>query len=174
MKKLFYLTATLFTLFTLTSASMCSSDKDEAQDPYYEQIVTQGFTYTVEKTDSEVILTAKGNVTGQIVYTYTYVNGALAEMNVRLDIDCGDALVASLVENYYRNKYSQINNVEGLNVGTDGSLVYAEYTVPASELSKLKANEYAFVNDIDGLYNYFQTNEAFKAAVASANGTQAQ
>ncbi|MBR2624185.1 MAG: hypothetical protein IKC96_03530 [Paludibacteraceae bacterium] len=174
MKKLFYLTATLFTVFTLTSASMCSSDKDDAQDPYYKQIVSQGFTYTVEKTDNEVILTAKGNVTGQIVYTYTYVDGALAEMNVRLDIDCGDALVASLVENYYRNKYSQINNVEGLNVGTDGSLVYAEYTVPASELSKLKANEYAFANDIDGLYNYFQTNEAFKAAVASANGTQVQ
>lgn len=174
MKKLFYLTVTLFTVFTLTSASMCSSDKDDAQDPYYKQIVSQGFTYTVEKTDNQVILTGKGNVTGQIVDTYTYVNGALAEMNVRLDIDCGDALVASLVENYYRNKYSQINNVEGLNVGHDGSLVYAEYTVPASELAKLSANEYAFVNDIDGLYNYFQTNEAFKAAVASANGTQVQ
>jgi hypothetical protein len=174
MKKLFYLMVTAFTVFTLTSASMCSSDKDDAQDPNYEKIVTQGFTYTVKKTDNEVILTAKGNEAGQIVDTYTYVDGTLAEMNVRLDIDCGDALVASLVENYYRNKYSQINNVEGLNVGTDGSLVYAEYTVPASELSKLKANEYAFVNDIDGLYNYFQTNEAFKAAVASANGTQAQ
>ena len=174
MKKLFYLTATFFTLFTLTSASMCSSDKDDAQDPYYEKIISQGFTYTVEKTDNEVILTAKGNEAGQIVDTYTYVDGTPAEMNVRLDIDCGDALVASLVENYYRNKYSQINNVEGLNVGTDGSLVYAEYTVPASELAKLSANEYAFVNDIDGLYNYFQTNEAFKAAAASANGTQVQ
>lgn len=173
MKKLFYLAVTLFTVFTLTSASMCSSDKDDAQDPYYEQIISQGFTYTVEKTDNEVILTAKGNVTGQIVDTYTYVDGTLAEMNVRLDIDCGDALVASLVESYYRNKYS-VNNVKDLKVGTDGSLVYAEYTVPASELSKLKANEYAFVNDIDGLYNYFQTNEAFKAAVASANGTQVQ
>lgn len=164
----------MFTVFTLTSASMCSSDKDDAQDPNYERIISQGFTYTVEKTDNEVILTAKGNEEGQIVDTYTYVDGTLAEMNVRLDIDCGDALVASLVENYYRNKYSQINNVEGLNVGTDGSLVYAEYTVPASELAKLSANEYAFVNDIDGLYNYFQTNEAFKAAVASANGTQVQ
>ena len=174
MKKLFYLTATLFTVFTLTSASMCSSDKDDAQDSYYEKIISQGFTYTVEKTDNEVILTAKGNVKGQIVNIYTYVDGTLAEMNVRLDIDCGDALVASLVENYYRNKYSQINNVEGLNVGKNGSLVYAEYTVPASELAKLSANEYAFVNDIDGLYNYFQTNEAFKAAVASANGTQVQ
>ena len=168
------MTATLFTVFTLTSASMCSSDKDDAQDSYYEKIISQGFTYTVEKTDNEVILTAKGNVKGQIVNIYTYVDGTLAEMNVRLDIDCGDALVASLVENYYRNKYSQINNVEGLNVGTNGSLVYAEYTVPASELAKLSANEYAFVNDIDGLYNYFQTNEAFKAAVASANGTQVQ
>ena len=174
MKKLFYLTATLFTLFTLTSASMCSSDKDDAQDSYYEKIISQGFTYTVEKTDNEVILTAKGNVKGEIVNTYTYVDGVLSTMDVRLDIDCGDALVASLVENYYRNKYSQINNVEGLNVGTNGSLVYAEYTVPASELAKLSANEYAFVNDIDGLYNYFQTNEAFKAAVASANGTQVQ
>ena len=174
MKKLFYLTATLFTVFTLTSASMCSSDKDDAQDSYYEKIISQGFTYTVEKTDNEVILTAKGNVKGEIVNTYTYVDGVLSTMDVRLDIDCGDALVASLVENYYRNKYSQINNVEGLNVGTDGSLVYAEYTVPASELAKLSANEYAFVNDIDGLYNYFQTNEAFKAAVASANGTQVQ
>lgn len=164
----------MFTVFTLTSASMCSSDKDDAQDPNYERIISQGFTYTVEKTDNEVILTAKGNEEGQIVDTYTYVDGTPAEMNVRLDIDCGDALVASLVENYYRNKYSQINNVEGLNVGTDGSLVYAEYTVPASELAKLSANEYAFVNDIDGLYNYFQTNEAFKAAVASANGTQVQ
>ncbi len=164
----------MFTVFTLTSASMCSSDKDDAQDSYYEKIISQGFTYTVEKTDNEVILTAKGNVKGQIVNIYTYVDGTLAEMNVRLDIDCGDALVASLVENYYRNKYSQINNVEGLNVGTNGSLVYAEYTVPASELAKLSANEYAFVNDIDGLYNYFQTNEAFKAAVASANGTQVQ
>ena len=164
----------MFTLFTLTSASMCSSDKDDARDPNYEKIISQGFTYTVEKTDNEVILTAKGNEAGQIVDTYTYVDGTLAEMNVRLDIDCGDALVASLVENYYRNKYSQINNVEGLNVGTNGSLVYAEYTVPASELAKLSANEYAFVNDIDGLYNYFQTNEAFKAAVASANGTQVQ
>lgn len=68
MKKLFYLTATLFTVFTLTSASMCSSDKDDAQDPYYKQIVSQGFTYTVEKTDNnEVILTANGNVTGKIV-----------------------------------------------------------------------------------------------------------
>ena len=140
----------------------------------YEQIISQGFTYTVEKTDNEVILTAKGNEEGQIVDTYTYVDGTLAEMNVRLDIDCGDALVASLVENYYRNKYSQINNVEGLNVGTDGSLVYAEYTVPASELAKLSANEYAFVNDIDGLYNYFQTDEKFNAAVAGANGTQVQ
>lgn len=164
----------MFTVFTLTSASMCSSDKDDAQDSYYEKIISQGFTYTVEKTDNEVILTAKGNVKGQIVNIYTYVDGTLAEMNVRLDIDCGDALVASLVENYYRNKYSQINNVEGLNVGTNGSLVYAEYTVPASELAKLSANEYAFVNDIDGMYNYFQTNEAFKAAVASANGTQVQ
>lgn len=164
----------MFTVFTLTSASMCSSDKDDAQDSYYEKIISQGFTYTVEKTDNEVILTAKGNVKGQIVNIYTYVDGTLAEMNVRLDIDCGDALVASLVENYYRNKYSQINNVKGLNVGTNGSLVYAEYTVPASELAKLSANEYAFVNDIDGLYNYFQTNEAFKAAVASANGTQVQ
>ena len=71
MKKLFYLTATLFTVFTLTSASMCSSDKDDAQDPYYKQIVSQGFTYTVEKTDNEVILTAKGNEAGQIVDTYT-------------------------------------------------------------------------------------------------------
>ena len=140
----------------------------------YEQIISQGFTYTVEKTDNEVILTAKGNVKGEIVNTYTYVDGTLAEMNVRLDIDCGDALVARLVENYYRNKYSQINNVKGLNVGTNCSLVYAEYTVPASELAKLRANEYAFVNDIEGLYNYFQTNEAFKAAVASANGTQVQ
>lgn len=174
MKKLFYLTATLFTVFTLTSASMCSSDKDDAQDSYYEKIISQGFTYTVEKTDNQVILTAKGNEAGQIVNIYTYVDGVLSTMDVRLDIDCGDALVASLVENYYRNKYSQINNVEGLNVGTDGSLVYAEYTVPASELAKLSANEYAFVNDIDGLYNYFQTNEAFKAAVASANGTQVQ
>lgn len=61
MKKLFYLAVTLFTVFTLTSASMCSSDKDDAQDPYYEQIVSQGFTYTVEKTDNnEVILTANG------------------------------------------------------------------------------------------------------------------
>lgn len=164
----------MFTVFTLTSASMCSSDKDDAQDPNYEKIISQGFTYTVEKTDNEVILTAKGNEAGQIVDTYTYVDGTLAEMNVRLDVDCGDALVASLVENYYRNKYSQINNVEGLNVGTNGSLVYAEYTVPASELAKLSANEYAFVNDIDGLYNYFQTDEKFKAAVASANGTQVQ
>ena len=164
----------MFTVFTLTSASMCSSDKDDAQDSYYEKIISQGFTYTVEKTDNEVILTAKGNEEGQIVDTYTYVDGTLAEMNVRLDIDCGDALVASLVENYYRNKYSQINNVEGLNVGTDGSLVYAEYTVPASELAKLSANEYAFVNDIDGLYNYFQTDEKFNAAVAGANGTQVQ
>lgn len=164
----------MFTVFTLTSASMCSSDKDDAQDSYYEKIISQGFTYTVEKTDNEVILTAKGNEAGQIVDTYTYVDGTLAEMNVRLDIDCGDALVASLVENYYRNKYSQINNVKGLNVGTNGSLVYAEYTVPASELAKLSANEYAFVNDIDGLYNYFQTDPAFKAAVASANGTQVQ
>ena len=174
MKKLFYLTATLFTLFTLTSASMCSSDKDDAQDPYYEKIISQGFTYTVEKTDNEVILTAKGNVKGEIVNTYTYVDGVLSTMDVRLDIDCGDALVASLVENYYRNKYSQINNVKGLNVGTNGSLVYAEYTVPASELAKLSANEYAFVNDIDGLYNYFQTDEKFSAAVAGANGTQVQ
>ena len=94
----------------------------------YERIISQGFTYTVEKTDNEVILTAKGNVKGEIVNTYTYVDGVLSTMDVRLDIDCGDALVASLVENYYRNKYSQINNVEGLNVGTDGSLVYAEYT----------------------------------------------
>ncbi|MBQ2590450.1 MAG: hypothetical protein II569_01760, partial [Paludibacteraceae bacterium] len=91
MKKLFYLTATLFTLFTLTSASMCSSDKDEAQDPYYEQIVSQGFTYTVEKTDNEVILTGKGNVTGQIVNIYTYADGVLSTMDVRLDIECGDA-----------------------------------------------------------------------------------
>lgn len=164
----------MFTLLTLTSASMCSSDKDDAQDPYYEKIISQGFNYTVEKTDNEVILTAKGNEEGQIVDTYTYVDGTLAEMNVRLDIDCGDALVASLVENYYRNKYSQINNVKGLNVGTNGSLVYAEYTVPASELAKLRANEYAFANDIDGLYNYFQTDEKFNAAVAGANGTQVQ
>ena len=173
MKKLFYLTATLFTLFTLTSASMCSSDKDDAQDPYYKQIVSQGFTYTVEKTDNEVILTANGNVTGKIVNIYTYVGGVLSTMDVRLDIDCGDALVASLVENYYRNKYSQINNVKGLNVGTDGSLVYAEYSVAAEDMKDF--NEYKlFANDIDGLYNYFQTNEAFKAAVASANGTQVQ
>ena len=173
MKKLFYLTATLFTLFTLTSASMCSSDKDDAQDPYYEKIISQGFTYTVEKTDNEVILTAKGNEAGQIVDTYTYVDGTLAEMNVRLDIDCGDALVASLVENYYRNKYSQINNVEGLNVGTNGSLVYAEYSVAAEDMKDF--NEYKlFANDIDGLYNYFQTDEKFNAAVAGANGTQVQ
>lgn len=173
MKKLFYLTATLFTLFTLTSASMCSSDKDEAQDPYYEQIVSQGFTYTVEKTDNEVILTAKGNVTGQIVNIYTYVDGVLSTMDVRLDIDCGDALVASLVENYYTKKFSDIKNVKGLNVGTDGTLVYAEYAVSAADMANF--NEYKlFANDIDGLYNYFQTNEAFKAAVASANGTQAQ
>ena len=173
MKKLFYLTATLFTVFTLTSASMCSSDKDDAQDPYYEKIISQGFTYTVEKTDNEVILTAKGNEAGQIVDTYTYVDGTLAEMNVRLDIDCGDALVASLVENYYRNKYSQINNVEGLNVGTDGSLVYAEYSVAAEDMKDF--NEYKlFANDIDGLYNYFQTDEKFNAAVAGANGTQVQ
>ena len=173
MKKLFYLPATLFTVFTLTSASMCSSDKDDAQDPYYEQIVSQGFTYTVEKTDNEVILTANGNVTGKIVNIYTYVDGVLSTMDVRLDIDCGDALVASLVESYYRNKYS-VNNVKDLKVGTDGSLVYAEYSVPASELAKLNADEYAFVNNIDGLYNYFRTDEDFKAAVASANGTQVQ
>ena len=173
MKKLFYLTATLFTVFTLTSASMCSSDKDDAQDSYYEKIISQGFTYTVEKTDNEVILTAKGNEAGQIVDTYTYVDGTLAEMNVRLDIDCGDALVASLVENYYRNKYSQINNVEGLNVGTNGSLVYAEYSVAAEDMKDF--NEYKlFANDIDGLYNYFQTDEKFNAAVAGANGTQVQ
>lgn len=163
----------MFTVFTLTSASMCSSDKDDAQDPYYEKIISQGFTYTVEKTDNEVILTAKGNEAGQIVDTYTYVDGTLAEMNVRLDIDCGDALVASLVENYYRNKYSQINNVEGLNVGTDGSLVYAEYSVAAEDMKDF--NEYKlFANDIDGLYNYFQTDEKFNAAVAGANGTQVQ
>ena len=163
----------MFTVFTLTSASMCSSDKDDAQDSYYEKIISQGFTYTVEKTDNEVILTAKGNEAGQIVDTYTYVDGTLAEMNVRLDIDCGDALVASLVENYYRNKYSQINNVEGLNVGTNGSLVYAEYSVAAEDMKDF--NEYKlFANDIDGLYNYFQTDEKFNAAVAGANGTQVQ
>lgn len=173
MKKLFYLAVTLFTVFTLTSASMCSSDKDDAQDPYYEKIISQGFTYTVEKTDNEVILTANGNVTGKIVNIYTYVDDVLSTMDVRLDIDCGDALVASLVESYYRNKYS-VNNVKDLKVGTDGSLVYAEYTVPASELAKLNADEYAFANNIDGLYNYFQTDEDFKAAVASANGTQVQ
>ncbi|MBR4177051.1 MAG: hypothetical protein IKQ53_06600 [Bacteroidales bacterium] len=174
MKKLFYLTATLFTVFTLTSASMCSSDKDDAQDPYYKQIVSQGFTYTVEKTDNnEVILTANGNVTGKIVNIYTYVDGVLSTMDVRLDIDCGDALVASLVENYYTKKFSDIKNVKGLNVGTDGSLVYAEYSVAAEDMKDF--NEYKlFATDIDGLYNYFQTNEKFKAAVASANGTQVQ
>ena len=57
----------MFTVFTLTSASMCSSDKDDAQDPNYDKIISQGFTYTVEKTDNEVILTAKGNEAGQIV-----------------------------------------------------------------------------------------------------------
>ena len=171
MKKLFYLTATLF---TLTSASMCSSDKDDAQDPNYERIISQGFTYTVEKTDNEVILTAKGNEAGQIVDTYTYVDGTLAEMNVRLDIDCGDALVASLVENYYRNRFSDINNVKNLEVGTDGSTaVYANYAVAAEDMKDF--NEYKqFASNMDGLYNYFQTNEAFKAAVAGANGTQVQ
>lgn len=173
MKKLFYLAVTLFTVFTLTSASMCSSDKDDAQDPYYEQIVSQGFTYTVEKTDNEVILTGKGNVTGQIVNIYTYADGVLSTMDVRLDIDCGDALVASLVENYYTKKFSDIENVKGLNVGTDGSLVYAEYSVAAEDMKNF--NEYKlFANNMDGLYNYFQTDPAFKAAVASANGTQVQ
>lgn len=94
-------------------------------------------------------------------------------MDVRLDIDCGDALVASLVENYYTKKFSDIKNVKGLNVGTDGSLVYAEYSVAAEDMKDF--NEYKlFANDIDGLYNYFRTNEKFKAAVASANGTQVQ
>ena len=173
MKKLFYLTATLFTVFTLTSASMCSSDKDDAQDPYYEQIISQGFTYTVEKTDNEVILTANGNVTGKIVNIYTYVDGVLSTMDVRLDIDCGDDLVASLVKNYYTKKFSDIENVKGLNVGTDGSLVYAEYSVAAEDMKNF--NEYKlFANNMDGLYNYFQTDPAFNAAVASANGTQVQ
>lgn len=175
MKKLFYLMVTAFTVFTLTSASMCSSDKDEAQDPYYEQIVSQGFTYTVEMSEAgdQVILTAKGNVTGQIVNIYTYVDGVLSTMDVRLDIDCGDALVASLVENYYTKKFSDIKNVKGLNVGKDGSLVYAEYAVSAADMANF--NEYKlFANDIEGLYKYFQTDPAFKAAVASANGTQVQ
>ncbi len=173
MKKLFYLAVTLFTVFTLTSASMCSSDKDDAQDPYYEKIISQGFTYTVDSTDNQVILTAKGSETGEIVNTYTYVGGTLAEMNVRLDIECGDALVASLVENYYTKKFSDIKNVKGLNVGKDGSLVYAEYAVSAADMANF--NEYKlFANDIEGLYNYFRTDPAFKAAVASANGTQVQ
>ena len=68
---------------------------------------------------------------------------------------------------------TQINNVEGLNVGTDGSLVYAEYSVAAEDMKDF--NEYKlFANDIDGLYNYFQTDEKFNAAVAGANGTQVQ
>jgi hypothetical protein len=152
---------------------MCSSDKDDAQDPYYKQIVSQGFTYTVEKTDNEVILTANGNVTGKIVNIYTYVDDVLSTMDVRLDIDCGDDLVASLVKNYYTKKFSDIKNVKGLKVGTDGSLVYAEYSVAAEDMKDF--NEYKlFANDIDGLYNYFQTNEKFNAAVASVNGTQVQ
>lgn len=112
-------------------------------------------------------------MTGKIVNIYTYVDGVLSTMDVRLDIDCGDDLIASLVENYYTKKFSDIKNVKGLNVGKDGSLVYAEYAVSAADMANF--NEYKlFANNIDGLYNYFQTDPAFNAAVASANGTQAQ
>lgn len=177
MKKLFYLTVTLFTVFSLTSASKCSSDDDDT-DPYYEQIMRQGFTYSVVKNpevitdgNGQVIVTMKGSVTGEIVNTYTYENNVLQKMDVTLDYECGDAIVANLVYNYYSKQYSKIKNVKGLDVNVVGTAVKASYSINAEDMSGFKEYE-EFANNIDGLYNYWQGKAADVAA--SYNGTQVQ
>ena len=177
MKKLFYLMVTLFTVFSLTSASKCSSDDDDT-DPYYEQIKHQGFTYSVAKNPEEitdgngqVIVTMNGNVTGEIVNTYTYENGELQNMAVTLDYECRTEIVANLIYNYYNNLYSNIKNVKGLEVNVVGTAVKAEYSINAEDMSGFEEYE-KFANNIDGLYNYWQ-KKAEKVA-ADYNGTQVQ
>jgi len=148
MKKLFYLTATLFTVFTLTSASKCGSD-DKEDDPFFHKIIEQKFSYTVDKTDNAVIATGKGSVTGEIVNTYNYdANGVFSNMTVSFSFECGSALVANLVENYYRDLYSSYN----VAVKVEGTAVKGYYSVAADDLKKM--NDYdKFVNDMDYLYN---------------------
>jgi hypothetical protein len=69
-------------------------------------------------------------------------------MTVSFSFECGSALGANLVENYYRDLYSSYN----VAVKVEGTAVKGYYSVAADDLKKM--NDYdKFVNDMDYLYN---------------------